>query len=48
LVQPGSVGRGKMEMDILVPSQPTIVFGLVGIVTMRSRSLGRRVSECWL
>src|SRR5205823_13438757 len=31
LIEPGGMGRGKMEMDILVPSQPAVVFGLVGI-----------------
>jgi hypothetical protein len=31
LIEPGGMGRRKMEMDILVPSQPAVVFGLVGI-----------------
>ena len=31
LIEPGGVGRRKMEMDVLVPSQPAVVFGLVGI-----------------
>src|ERR1700759_3343002 len=31
LIEPGRMGRGKMEMDVLVPSQPAVVFGLVGI-----------------
>jgi hypothetical protein len=31
LIEPGGVGRRKMEMDILVPSQPAVVFRLVGI-----------------
>src|SRR5215469_10775397 len=31
LIEPGGMGRGKMEMDVLVPRQPAVVFGLVGI-----------------
>ena len=31
LIEPGGIGRGKMEMDVLVPRQPAVVFGLVGI-----------------
>src|SRR5215468_1599238 len=31
LIKPGSMGRGKMEMDVLVPRQPSVVFWLVGI-----------------
>src|SRR5215472_14417074 len=29
LIEPGGMGRGKMEMDVLVPRQPAVVFGLV-------------------
>src|SRR5580704_3446626 len=31
LIEPGGMGRRKMEMDVLVPRQPAVVFGLVGI-----------------
>src|SRR5215510_7968519 len=31
LIEPGGMGRRKMEMKVLVPSQPAVVFGLVGI-----------------
>ena len=31
LIEPAGMGRRKMEMDILVPSQPAVVFWLVGI-----------------
>ena len=31
LIEPGGMGRGKMEMDVLVPRQPAVVLGLVGI-----------------
>jgi hypothetical protein len=30
LIEPGGMGRRKMEMDVLVPRQPAVVFGLVG------------------
>ena len=30
LIEPGRMGRGKMEMDVLVPRQPAVVFRLVG------------------
>jgi hypothetical protein len=28
LIEPGGMGRGKMEMDVLVPRQPAVCFGL--------------------
>ena len=31
LIEPGGMGRRKMEMDVLVPRQPAVVFRLVGI-----------------
>src|ERR1700730_11913253 len=31
LVEPGGMGRRKMEMDVLVARQPAVVFGLMGI-----------------
>src|SRR5215831_1272573 len=31
LIEPGGMGRRKMEMDVLVPSQRAVVFRLVGI-----------------
>ena len=31
LIEPGGMGRRKMEVDVLVPRQPAVVFGLVGI-----------------
>ena len=31
LIEPGGMGRRKMEMDVLVPRQPAVIFGLVGI-----------------
>src|SRR3984957_7933332 len=31
LIEPGGMGRRKMEMDVLVPRQPAVVGGLVGV-----------------
>src|SRR5215510_9016484 len=31
LIDPGGMGRRKMEMDVLVPRKPAVVLGLVGI-----------------
>ena len=31
LIEPGGMGRRKVEVDVLVPRQPAVVFGLVGI-----------------
>src|ERR1700745_2989850 len=31
LIEPGGMVRVKMKMDVLVPRQPAVVFGLVGI-----------------
>src|ERR1700741_5300880 len=37
LIEPGGMGRRKMEMDVLVPRQPAGVFGLVGIGIVQNR-----------
>ena len=31
LVEPGSVGRGEVEVNVVVPGQPQIPLGLVGL-----------------
>src|ERR1700731_1067409 len=38
LMEPGGMGRRKMEMDVLVPNHPAVVFGLVGIEIVQNQA----------
>src|SRR5580692_4752028 len=38
LIEPEGMGRGKMEMDVLVPRQPAVIFGLVGIEIVQNHT----------
>ena len=41
LIEPGGMGRRKMEMDVLGPRQPAVVFGLMGIEMSKIKWISR-------
>jgi hypothetical protein len=43
LIEPRSVGRGEVKMDVLVAHQPAIVFGLVGVQVVEADRISRRI-----
>ena len=36
LIEPGSAGRGKVEMDVLMPGQPAVAFRLMGVEIIKN------------
>ncbi|MDA9823667.1 hypothetical protein N9C56_14430 [Paracoccaceae bacterium] len=36
MIELGSAGRGKVEMDVLVPSQPAVAFRLMGVEIVKN------------